>query len=1411
MKSIRIVRTALALCAGLSLFAGSALAAPPNEMQLQGYLESSGGTPVTGQFNLTIRIFTTQVGGAASWSTTLSNVAVTNGVYEVTLPSLDPALFKSQGSLWLETQVNAEAPLPRRKMTPSAWAFHSVTADTAAVAQDVQCTGCVATTDLASGLSLDGDLTVQQSLILCDGLAGSCVVKLNNAATVASNGTTINTQSNSGLQVRNYGNTAWAPLQSGAVTANGNSTVNGNLTVTGTISGTVSSVPWTALTSVPAGFADGVDDNSQYTAGTGLSLASGQFSINTAQTQARVTGTCPAGQAVQQIAANGTVVCGASGATYTAPAAGGLAINGSNELSLKMACTNGQVLKYDGTQWACSADATGGVTSFSGLSGAATDAQIPDTITINYAKDSDKVDGHHYSPVWDSTDAATLGGQPPAYYATKQSVDDLAAQTANPPEVQQAICASSGTTNVCKKDVYMAATHTRDAISLASLSGGTWVYYSAENRCEYQGGVETDNPKDCGADLMPDWMDTSDQCGGFRQSSWDTRVRFAVAKDNVWNKDFNYTCPAGYHWATTDEVRNWFNGPNTGNYVYHNQCGWNAYIWNGKTRYYFRFKDSVAKQNSYKHSGNYDPYTLQYDGTLNYFAGIVCVQDAPMGKLDWMITEDDCGGFKESTWDSNIAYGVARKTMYDPSIPYACPDGWHWATTAEVQDTFVASPNTGTTYYGKCGWNAYDMQSNGLTRYYFRTSDSLVGPTTLAFKHSGNGEMYQLQYGNTMSEFAGLICRRDVPNSDPTDWMDKTDYCGGFRQSTWDPRFSFAVSKKNIWEPNRVYACPTGYHWASSAEVDAAFITSNPDESPNYKYYNQCGWSGYYWQGVQRNYFRMSDSKTNNRFVHAGNWDPYRDTTTTTLTEFAGIVCKKDGTDPYPKPGTTDWMLTDDDCGGFRESVWNSRIRYAVSRQNIWDKNFTYKCPAGYHWGTQSEVAGMLTPSLNPAYYRYYSQCGWNGYYWHQRYRLYFRFADSAINNGYLHASHGDPYTFLTDGTLTSFAGIVCVADQASTDPTDWMDKTDNCNGFRESRWDTRVHFAVAKDYWWDPNKTYTCPTGHHWMSYAEAQQVFPTTAYNGGATYTYYSQCGWSGYNWHQIANKLYFRFSDSKTNGMYKHAANYDPYRPDGPDFATHSFGGIVCMEDTSPTATDWMDTSDNCNGFRQSLSDPDVFYAVSKSNIWNKYRTYTCPSGYHWASTAEGQARFNNVPAWNTNVYNGQCGWSGYDWNPAWQFGCTSYGQAGCGSTYASPTPTMAQYRTGQYQSGCDECDGYYSTACYAQDLTSGADGKCGGVNENHWRNDQHINQCYYSVNSYGGNPQNVWPNSYSDHCYNGVCCGDEEIQNVSTYRVYFRFSDSKTTGMYKHAGYNDNYLLNGSDFAETSFAGIVCIKN
>ena len=1421
---MRFPKARLSACAAAALtlaWTSLAWSAVPSDIQIQGYLTTTGGVGYTGTLNVTAAIYSTQTGGTALWTAPLV-VGVDKGLYDAVLTGIPTNLFKTNSSLWLEMKVGTDAPLPRRKMQTSPWAFHSGTSDTASVAEDLICSGCVDSASLEANLRAAGDLKVEKSLILCDGGAGACTVRLSSTAALAADGTAVAVQAATGLKVRNAGNTAWAPLEAAAVTAHGNAIVDGNLTVAGTITGTISAMPWSALTGMPSGFSDGVDNDTIVSAGAGLALVGTVMSADTGFLQRRIGTACTTGQAIRQINADGTVVCGTAGVTLSAPANGGLAINGSNEVSLAMTCANGQVLRYDGTKWSCGTVATG-ASSFADLAGTATDAQIPDTITIAFSQDSDTVDGHHYSAVWDSTDAETLGGHDPSYFATKEEVDAISTDVGQWPAIQEAMCNAAISTNACKKDVYLASTHARDENSLMLLSGGSWVFNQELGRCEYLGGSETEDPRACGAGILPEWMETTDNCGGFRQSTWDLRIRYAVSKSNVWDPAADYSCPAGYHWASVDEVSPWLYASNVGAVgTYTGQCGWTTTTWAGKNRRWFRFKDSVTAGNKVKDSADLDGAPLEVSASLTDFAGIVCAQDAEPAPLDWMLSDDGCQGLRQNTWAPKVYFAVARKSLYDLTLDYQCPSDYHWATTAEGQALFNSTGGS-LVYSGQCGWAALVFQN--VSRRYFRFSDSLTGTPTLYYKDASTGDPVTPAKDASLAaasyqNFAGLVCIDDNWTNDPMAWMETSDACGGFRQSSWDPRFRYATAKTNTWVKDFAYQCPGGYHWATSVEYDAAFTASNTADQR--VYYGQCGWNAYVWKGLTRTYFRFADSKTNNRTVQSNNYDPYKGTTSTLTTDFAGIVCMKDGAPAYPNAGTLDWMQTDDDCQGFRQSSWDSRIRFAVARQNVWKPTFAYKCPTGYDWATRAQVDALLASTSDPIttpYKKYSAQCGWSALLWHGRSRQYFRYADSlttpAAKTGAADANLGDPRTSVQTATTAGFAGIVCIAAQPPSDPLDWMDRTDNCGGFRQSLWDPRVYYAVAKKNVWDKAFTYTCPSGFHWMTYSEAAGIFTSTS-TTITQRTYYGHCGWSGYDWHGL-NRRWFRFADSTstTTGpkdRAKDAADNEEFNTEV-QATTAQFAGIVCMKDGAPDPTAWMEKTDNCGGLRQSTSDPDTYYAVSKYNVWDKTRTYTCPTGYHWATTSEGAARFpTGGTAASANVYSGQCGWATLTWSPTWPLGCNAWSNAGCGSAYTAGTPSTGLYNDvpGDFARGCTDCDGVSAGVTCAAGGTPTVIGACSGIDEAWWRNDKHLGGCYKSPNVYSGTPVGMQPGTSSDHCKDGVCCGAGDRQPITLTRQYFRFSDSKTTNMYKNAANNDNYQIESSTTI-SNFGGIVCIKD
>jgi hypothetical protein len=87
-------------------------------------------------------------------------------------------------------------------------------------------------------------------------------------------------------------------------------------------------VPWTAVTGKPAGFDDGIDDDTRYSAGTGLTQSGTVFSVNPLVVQNRVSQFCTTGSSIRVINPDGTVICQTdTGTTYTGGA--GINVSGS--------------------------------------------------------------------------------------------------------------------------------------------------------------------------------------------------------------------------------------------------------------------------------------------------------------------------------------------------------------------------------------------------------------------------------------------------------------------------------------------------------------------------------------------------------------------------------------------------------------------------------------------------------------------------------------------------------------------------------------------------------------------------------------------------------------------------------------------------------------------------------------------------------------------------------------------------------------------------------------------------------------------------------------------------------------------------------------------------------------------------
>jgi hypothetical protein len=131
------------------------------------------------------------------------------------------------------------------------------------------------------------------------------------------------------------------------------------------------------------------------------------------------------------------------------------------------------------------------------------------------------------------------------------------------------------------------------------------------------------------------------------------------------------------------------------------------------------------------------------------------------------------------------------------------------------------------------------------------------------------------------------------------------DSCKGFRldQQCSKGKAAFQMYSSNVWQKTRKYECPEGWHQPKAAEyfsfMQKRGCYSNRN-SGDHAGYNRCGQRGYRGpDGRTRYYYTFSDSASNTRYQHAGNYVGYQSNRNgqfkshSTVSNWAGIVCMK--------------------------------------------------------------------------------------------------------------------------------------------------------------------------------------------------------------------------------------------------------------------------------------------------------------------------------------------------------------------------------------------------------------------------------------------------------------------------------------------------------------------------------------
>jgi len=279
--------TRIILIAAITLTASQVAAEVPGSIPLQGYLTDDEGLPIDDTVVLDLTLY---AGNTELYDETQS-VAVDHGVFVVYFGEgdLDLAWFRDHDDLSIGVAVDGGAELtPRFDLGTAPFAAFARFADSAATAATV--TGQVAWTSLQGvpAALADGDDDVLGGLTCSDGQVPK---RSGSTWTCGTPADTLAGLSCGANQVPSWSGAAWTCA---------------NQTV---------------------------DTDTTYSAGAGLTLTNTTFAVQTSVIQARVTGTCSAGQAIRTIDALGAVACETDDNTlYTAGA--GLALSAANQFSV---------------------------------------------------------------------------------------------------------------------------------------------------------------------------------------------------------------------------------------------------------------------------------------------------------------------------------------------------------------------------------------------------------------------------------------------------------------------------------------------------------------------------------------------------------------------------------------------------------------------------------------------------------------------------------------------------------------------------------------------------------------------------------------------------------------------------------------------------------------------------------------------------------------------------------------------------------------------------------------------------------------------------------------------------------------------------------------------------------------------